>query len=161
VDLKIVTADLENSDHQAAILRLLNAYALELNGYNKPLSDRVHRELIPELRKIPTVHIFLAKAGGEHIGLAVCFLAFSTFNARPVINIHDFAVVNGHRGKGVGGRLLRAVEEKAKELRCSKMTLEVQEKNTGAIALYERSGFHKAVLDESEGKTLFLSKVLE
>ena len=128
MDVNIVTADLGNSIHQTSILRLLNEYALELKGYNKPLSDAVLTELIPEMRKIPTVHVLLAETEGEYIGLAVCFLGFSTFYARPVLNIHDFTVLKEYRDMGIGSRLLQAVEEKAVELRCRKITLEVQEK---------------------------------
>ena len=160
VNVNIVTADLDNSTHQAAILHLLNTYALELQGYNKPLPETVLAELIPEIRKIPTARVFLAETKGMYIGMAVCFLGFSTFYARPVINIHDFTVLKEYRGTGIGSRLLQAVEEKAVELGCGKITLEVQEKNTEAIRLYERYGFEESVLDESEGRALFLSKIL-
>ena len=46
------------------------------------------------------------------VGAAVCFIGFSTFAAKPLINIHDFVVLPAARGKGVGRRLLEAVEKK-------------------------------------------------
>lgn len=153
-------ADLENDDHQTAIVTLLNQYAMDLQGYRKSLPITVLNEVIPEIRKIPTAIIFLARVGEEYVGMAICFLGFSTFYARPIINIHDFAVKKSFRRNGIGKKLIAAVEEKAKSLHCCKLTLEVQEKNTSALELYEKCGFEKSVLDESEGRALFLSKKL-
>jgi ribosomal protein S18 acetylase RimI-like enzyme len=87
----------------------------------------------------------------------VAFIGFSTFHARPLLNIHDLAVVPGRRGKGVGRALLTAAEAHAGELGCCKLTLEVQDDNTPARQLYERFGFRNVVYGDS-GPTRFLSK---
>src|SRR5437867_12897246 len=88
-------------------------------------------------------------------GIATCFLGFSTFFARPLLNIHDFAILPQHRGRGLARHLLRAVEAKALELGCCTITLEVQEKNVRARRVYERAGFAQAGDRQATGGSLF------
>ena len=76
--INIVAADLSRTDHDDAILALLNAYSMDPMGDGKPLSARTRRELIPGLKRHPTTMVFLAYRGNEPIGLAICFLGFST-----------------------------------------------------------------------------------
>jgi len=45
-----------------------------------------------------------------------------------LINISDFFVLSEHRGQNVGQLILAAVEQKARNTGCCKVTLEVQEK---------------------------------
>jgi ribosomal protein S18 acetylase RimI-like enzyme len=160
MQVEIIEAEIENVAHQNAIVFLLNEYAKDLQGYKRSLPENVLDELIPEMKKIPTAKTFLAAIGDQYVGMSICFLGFSTFYARPIINIHDFTVLKEYRGKGIGKRLVDAIELKAKKLNCCKLTLEVQEKNVNAIKLYEKCGFEKSILDESEGQALFLSKYL-
>ena len=73
-------------------------------------------ELIPGLKSIPTHLIFLARIENDFVGMAICFLGFSTFYARPIINIHDLSVKKEFRNNGIGSALMQAVETKAKDL---------------------------------------------
>jgi ribosomal protein S18 acetylase RimI-like enzyme len=77
----------------------------------------------------------------QPVGIVTCFVGFSTFAARPLINIHDLYVTGDCRRTGVARSLLETVEQKARELGCCKLTLEVQENNQPALALYGRFGF--------------------
>src|SRR5467141_5308529 len=158
----IVQADLERGDHRAAVLALTAAYALDPMGKGSALAQETLDRLIDGLRRHPTTLIFLAYLQGqEAAGIATCFLGFSTFFARPLLNIHDFAILPRHRGRGLGRHLLRAVEAKALELGCCKITLEVQENNVRARRVYERAGFAQAVYREATGGSLFYAKILE
>jgi len=88
------------------------------------------------------------------VGLANCFMGFSTFAARPLVNIHDLVVLPGYRGKGIGQALLQAVEQIAKERGCCKLVLEVRTDNP-AERLYRREGF-----TDGDHPYIFLSKAL-
>ena len=160
LEVEIVEADLDQLEHQHAVLELTDAYARDPMGNGKPLSAEVRRDLIPGLRRHPTTVIFLAYFGSAPIGIANCFIGFSTFAARPLINISDLAVLPGYREKQVGRRLLEAVERKARRLGCCKLTIEVQENNHRAKHVYETAGFSQAVFVEEAGGVLFLSKPL-
>jgi len=160
ITVEIVEADLNQTKHQHAVVELIDAYAMDPMGNDKPLSAEVRRALIPGLQQHPTTVIFLAYQRDKAIGIAVCFLGFSTFAARPLINVHDLAVLPAHRGQGTGRRLLEEVERKAREIGCCKLTLEVQEKNHRARQVYEAAGFAQARYQEAAGGSLFLSKPL-
>ncbi|MDR3404113.1 MAG: GNAT family N-acetyltransferase [Chthoniobacter sp.] len=158
--ITIIEADLARTDHGDAILDLLNGYAMDPFGDGKPLSETTRRDLIPRLRQHPTTRIFLAYRGAEPVGLAICFLGFSTFAARPLLNIHDYFVSPASRGTGVGRLLMAAIEQRARQLGCCKLTLEVQENNHRARGVYTAAGFARSVYLPEAGGALFLSKPL-
>jgi ribosomal protein S18 acetylase RimI-like enzyme len=158
--VEVVQADLCRPDHQRAVVDLVNAYAMDPMGNGQPLSAEVKGSLIAGLQQLPTTLVFLAYRGGEPVGIAVCFRGFSTFAARPLVNIHDLAVLPEHRGLGVGRRLLDAVAQRAQAMGCCKITLEVQENNRRARRLYEAAGFAQAQYQEAAGGALFYSKPL-
>ena len=159
--IDILEADLNRPDHQDAIVALINAYAADPMGNGKPLSDETRRTLIPGLRQLPTTMIFLAYQEGRAIGIAVCFTGFSTFAARPLVNIHDLAVLPANRGQGVGRRLMESVEQKARELGYCKITLEVAENNPKARRMYQAAGFAQTMYAPGSGGALFMSKRLQ
>lgn len=88
----IVKADLDRPEHQSAIVALTAAYALDVMGNGGPLPADVLERLVPGLKAHPTTVILLAYVDGAAVGIATCFLGFSTFAARPLVNIHDLAV---------------------------------------------------------------------
>jgi GNAT superfamily N-acetyltransferase len=158
--VQIVEADMDRIDHQRAVLALTAAYALDAMGNGGPLSPDVLERLIPALRAHPTTLILLAYEENKAVGIATCFLGFSTFAARPLVNIHDLAVLPTHRGRGIGRLLLEGVARKAAELGCCKLTLEVQEDNARAREVYEKAGFSQAVCAENAGGALFYTRPL-
>jgi GNAT superfamily N-acetyltransferase len=159
-EFKIIETDLENPAHQRDFLSLTAAYALDPMGNGGPLPPDVLARLIPGLRAHPTSLIFLAYQGGDAVGLATCFFGFSTFAALPIINISDFFVLPGCRGRGIGKALLASVEDKARASGCCRVTLEVQEENRNARILYERNGFAQAVYGPETGGSLYYWKRL-
>ena len=161
MSIRIVEADLSLAEHQEAVLAMVDAYSRDAMGNGKPLDQDVRTRLIPGLRRHPTTLIFLAFDGVQPIGAAVCFIGFSSFAAKPIINIHDFVVLPASRGKGIGRRLLEAVEAKARELGCCKLTLEVVDKNHQAIRMYQAAGFERYSLQEEAGVAIFMSKPLK
>ncbi len=158
--IEIVEADLDRPEHQHAVLELTDAYSRDPMGNGKPLTEEVRRELIHGLKQHPTTVIFLAYLGNNAIGIANCFIGFSTFAARPLINISDLAVLPDYREQHTGRRLLEAVERKAREIGCCKLTIEVQENNRRARHVYDTVGFSQAVYVEEAGGAIFLSKPL-
>ena len=160
IPIKIKEADLNRPEHQQAVVALLDAYAQDPMGDGRALSDEVRRYLIPGLQQHPTTIIFIAFHNDNAVGMAVCFRGFSTFAARPLINIHDFYVLPEFRGQNIGQMILAAVEQKARKTNCCKITLEVQENNHRARRVYKAAGYSRPVYVESAGGALFLSKIL-
>jgi len=160
MDIKITEADLDNPLHGDAVVAILDGYAREPAGGGRPLSEDVRRRLIPQLKARNNALILLALADQKPAGVAVCFTGFSTFAARPLLNLHDLAVLPGFRGRGIGHRLLSALNAYALKLECCKITLEVSEDNHGARALYRRFGYGDYNPCDAPVTTLFLEKRL-
>ncbi len=139
--IDIVEADLANLEHCEAVLALVEGYASGPMGGNQPLSTNVCERLIPALRNQPQRLVLLARMENRYIGVAVCFQGFSTFHARPLLNIHDLAVHPDFQQRGVGRRLLAEIEKIARERNCCRVTLEVLEQNDVARRLYRSLGF--------------------
>lgn len=56
-------------------------------------------------------------------------------------DLMSLAVTSAEQGRGVGGRLLRALHGRVREAGADSMVLEVREDNRPALALYERHGY--------------------
>jgi ribosomal protein S18 acetylase RimI-like enzyme len=158
--IDIIIADYANQTHAAAVLDLLDAYARDPMGSNAPLPSQVRDCLIPALAGNSHALSLLAYAGSQPIGLANCFEGFSTFSARPLLNIHDIFVAPAHRGQGVVQALLAGVEQIALQRGCCKLTLEVLQANRRAQSAYRRAGFGDPPADPPQGVALFWQKKL-
>ena len=156
----IAEADLGNPQHQDAIVHLVDAYARDPMGGGKALPEEVRLALIPGLQRHPTTLVFLAWHSTTPVGIAICFVGFSTFMARPLLNIHDLAVLSAYRRQGVGRLLLERVAAKGQELGCCKLTLEVRADNHSAQRLYEAVGFDNAASYGGAVRVWFLEKRL-
>jgi len=159
--LTIVRVDYSDATQGAALFRLLDVYASDIAGGGQPLDPALHAPLIDGLASTPGAFSLLAYVGEEAVGLANCFTVFSTFAARPLVNIHDLAVAAEWRGRGIGRALLGAVEAHAREVGAAKVTLEVLSGNEPAKALYRATGFGDYVLDPEKGHALFWQKSLQ
>jgi len=157
--VRVVEADLDHPAHQEAIVTLTDAYARDPMGDGAPLPTAVRKALIGGLRQHPTTMVFLAFAGEEAVGLANCFRGFSTFTARPLVNVHDLVVPAEYRGRGIGRLLLEAVERKARALDCCRLTLEVTEGNAVARHLYERVGFARSMYGKGGGLLVYAKEL--
>ena len=158
--MNIIKVDFSDPDHSEAIIKLLNEYALDPMGGGKPLSDHVKVNLIKELQKRDGARAILVFVDAEAAGLLICFEGFSTFACRPLLNIHDIVVTPKHRGKGLAKKMLQMLEEIATDLGCCKLTLEVLEGNSAALAIYKSFGFSGYELDPKVGKAMFWEKKL-
>jgi len=158
--VSIQQADLHHLDHQQAILGLTQAYAADAMGGGEVLSADVLERLIHGLQETPTTLVFLAYIENVPVGIATCFTGFSTFLAKPLINIHDLAVLPEYRGQGIGRKLLAAVEAKGIEMGCGKLTLEVQNENLTAQGIYKRAGFNNGKWGELSDRVFFFVKYL-
>jgi len=161
VAIEVVDADLSSERGAAAVVALIDAYARDPMGGGTGLTDDVRARLGPELRArvaSGAAALLLALRDGEAVGVAVCFAGYSTFRARPLLNLHDVAVQPGARGAGVGAALLAGVAARARALGCCKVTLEVREDNAPARRLYARAGFVDSAPAGAATRTLFLEK---
>lgn len=143
-NVKIVPCDFNNPDHCKALVSLMNEYIADKMGDGIPYNEEQKLALVEGLRRHEPKLVVLAQAGDRFVGLTNCFVNFATFTVKPFVNIHDVIVTRDWRNKGLGRLMLSKVIEKAGELGCSKVTLEVREDNDNAKHLYNSLGFHDA-----------------
>jgi ribosomal protein S18 acetylase RimI-like enzyme len=156
--VEIIRADYTDPRQRSAIPYLLNSYARGLLGFHKSIETHILDALVPGLEQTPNAVVLLARTDGQYVGMAICFIGFSTFHAKSLINIHDFMVLEDFRGQGIGKVLLEEIETIADDMDCCKITLEVQENNTPARKLYRSVGFKDSFLNIDAGNQLFMTK---
>ena len=156
----LVELDLDDTRHAQGLLQLLEHYALDPMGGGAGLKPQAREGLVAALRAVPGYHAALAFEGPEAVGLINCFTGFSTFAARPLLNIHDVVVRADRRGRGIGQALLAWAEREARRLGCCKLTLEVLSNNRRAMASYRAAGFVPYELDPGAGQAVLLQKAL-
>ena len=161
--VRVCRADYGRAGHAAAVVAMLDAYARDPMGGSQGLSDFTKSNLVAALLARPQAYSVLAFAGegdATPVGLVNCIEGFSTFACRPLVNVHDVAVLPGYRGQRIGERMLTLAEDIAIERGACKLTLEVLSGNAGAMRLYQRTGFANYELDPAMGQAGFMQKWL-
>jgi GNAT superfamily N-acetyltransferase len=82
----------------------------------------------------------IAFENNEPIGFALFFHNFSTFVSKPGIYLEDLFVLESHRGKGYGKKLLLQLIALAKQRNCGRVEWSVLNWNKPAIDFYESLG---------------------
>ena len=157
----VCRVDYTNAVHGAALVALLNAYAQDPMGGAHALSDFAKANLVAALAARTQAYSVLAFDGEKPVGLVNCIEGFSTFACKPLVNVHDVAVLTSHRGQRVAEKMLGLAETIARERGACKLTLEVLQGNVGADRLYRRVGFSNYELDPAMGQAQFMQKWLE
>ncbi len=159
--IDLIIADYKNIQHAKDLMMLLNAYALDPMGGGEALAVDVQKNLIATLSERNDVFTVLCYVDGEPAGIINCVEGFSTFNCKPLINIHDCGVLDKFRGLGISLKMFAKVEDIAKQRGCCKLTLEVLQGNEVAKGAYKKLGFSGYELDPSLGHALFWEKKLK
>lgn len=165
--VRVCRADYGNSTHARALVHLLDAYASDPMGGGEPLSEFAKANLVSSLAARPQAYSVLAFAtadkgeAAQAVGLVNCIEGFSTFACKPLVNVHDVAVLPAFRGLRVAEKMLALAEQIAIERGACKLTLEVLDGNAGAMRLYQRLGFANYQLDPAAGQARFMQKWLE
>lgn len=136
-----VPINLSDPVHRRELIRLLDAYMQDEMGNGAPMPKELAPKILEGLRNYPGYLGFFAVVDGQFAALANCNKNYSTFQAKPLINIHDFVVHPDFRGKGVGRFLLDALAAFAKEQGYCRINLEVRRDNSSAQKLYHKAGY--------------------
>ncbi len=143
-DIEITDCDFCNPGHLSSIGDLLNSYIADPMGGGEPLNKLQQLRLVDGLNNHPTSIVLLAWADERPAGMLVAFENFSTFTVKPMVNIHDLIVNPDFRELGIGRKLMEAIEVRAREKGCSRITLEVRHDNVKAQALYVNLDYREA-----------------
>lgn len=142
--IQIVEGDLNQLDQAESFLKLTAAYMADPMGEAEPWREDQKTTVIKEMKDHPGALVLFAKVDNKYVGICTCFYAYSTFLAKPLLNVHDIYVDEEFRGNGIARKLLQTVEEIAEKENCGKITLEVRKDNLNARDLYKIQGFKEA-----------------
>ena len=141
MELFIQQVDLQNKVHCTQLIKLLNDYMNDPMGNNQPMDEALAPRIIAGLQAYSSYLGFFVLAGHQYAGLANCNQNFSTFKAKPLLNIHDFIVAPEFRTIGAGHFLMKGVLDFASRKGFCRVNLEVREDNHAAKSLYQKLGF--------------------
>lgn len=158
LNLRLKKVDYQDPEQVAELLDLLQMYALDPMGGGGAIDDNTLKALPEALASRDFMHSFIVYEEDTPLGFSNCIESFSTFSAKGVMNIHDFAIVPQARGKDLSQFLLKGIEEFASNIGCTKLTLEVLTGNKSAIRAYEKSGFSAYQLNPDLGDAMFWQK---
>jgi ribosomal protein S18 acetylase RimI-like enzyme len=145
MELSILNVNLKNPIHRNHFIKLLNDYINDPMGNNRPMRKELAPKIISGLKKHKSFLGFFVLADEDFAGLANCNVNFSTFQAKPIINIHDFVVAPEFRKMGAGNFLLNAIIKHATLNGFCRVNLEIREDNLIAKSLYKKMGFSECV----------------
>lgn len=158
--LTIKPIQLDENKDAADLITLLTEYALDPMGGGEALPKPVQLNLVNALKQRSDYHGWIAYWHDKPAGLLNAFEGFSTFYAKPLLNIHDLAVIKQHRGKGIAQALMIQAEEFAIKNHYCKLTLEVLTGNGLAKRIYHKLGFAPYKLTDAAGFAEFWQKML-
>lgn len=159
-DIQFRLADFTTSADRDLFIAMLDHYSRDQFGGGSPLAKKVAEILPARWADHPGAFTVLAIRGEQTLGMANCLTSFSTFNARPRINIHDLIVHAKHRGLGIGRQLIEAVCQEASARNACQVSLEVRADNRRARELYERCGFRGIEMPPDSTSYLFGTREL-
>ena len=164
--ISIYLGDLRDPFDAQATLQILSVYHESIVGNNGPLPEEVRETVIDGLLACGNQRVFLAVESDANsiefrraIGMAVCFVNYSTFRARSLINMHDLAVHPEYQGRGIGRTILENVIRYAAENQHYAVTLEVRKDNINALKLYRKLGF-AGVEENADGEAMLFGKLV-
>jgi GNAT superfamily N-acetyltransferase len=133
--------DFTNHYHVQSLKDLIKHYMTDAMGGCKPLSLHQEDAMVLGLQKQSNCFVLFIEYNNSIVGVATCFLLFSTFKALPYINVHDIVIHTSMRGKHLGKLLMQKIIEIGHHYNCCKITLEVREDNIVAQRMYKQLGF--------------------
>jgi ribosomal protein S18 acetylase RimI-like enzyme len=139
--IDVIVGDIQNTEHRQAMLAQLDLYMQDPMAGHGKMSDTLAVKLVEGLLAQPNYLFFLAKCNGEYAGVANCFVNFSTFKAKKLVNIHDFSVSPLFRKRGIGVAMMEKIIDFAREQGYAKVNLEVRHDNINAQQLYKKMRF--------------------
>lgn len=88
----------------------------------------------------PRLHAIVADSGDDLLGYATASLEASTWQGREFLHLDCLFLRPAARGAGLGGRLVAAVRELARENGADSVQWQTPDWNAGAIRFYDRTG---------------------
>jgi ribosomal protein S18 acetylase RimI-like enzyme len=148
------TADLE------ALMRLATAFR-DHHGLAEPSEADFRTSIVRLLQNGETEFLLACGAGGgTSLGYVQARYRYSAWTSALEAEIEDVFVVHAARRRGIGRQLMVFAMARAVAKGCRTIGLNTNERNAGAVALYQQLGFCAERARWHGGRQLWLTKVL-
>ena len=128
-------------DSLVELLRQL--FAIEADFAFAPNSQRRGLALLIENERAA---VLVAESDGQVVGMCTGQLTISTADGGPALLVEDVVVDQEHRGRGLGPRLLAALENWAANQGAARLQLLADRNNEAGLAFYEKLGWRRTEL---------------
>jgi ribosomal protein S18 acetylase RimI-like enzyme len=112
----------------------------KFNTYFKEASRKYAEEKEGINTKTHHLYSIYDKESNKKIGI-IWFKINENSSSNQQMFLYDILINEKYRGKGFGTQTMKKLEEKAKELKCNKISLHVFAHNNPAISLYKKMGY--------------------
>lgn len=99
--------------------------------------DRMSPASVRRFLRVPTAAVLVAEQSGKVVGALVLSFRRTSDWAR----LYSVVVAPSARGQGLGAKLVKQAERRARDRGCRGLRLEVREDNAAARNLYRRLGY--------------------
>lgn len=135
----LVAIEVLSGGHLANAVNLL---AAQMREHKIPISRKRITNAVHDIVSHPERgFILLACVNGEGVGVAYVSFTYTLEHGGLNSWLDELYVLPGHRGMGIGKKLLLVARRRAHKLGCAAMDLEVEESHRRASHLYARDGF--------------------
>jgi len=128
-----------DSDLEDLVGLLQELFSIEADFTPDP--ERQRRGLALLIDGSPDRRAFVADVAGRVVGMATVQVLISTAEGGPVGLVEDVVVAPAYRGRGLGRRLLAALEAWARDRGLTRLQLLADRGNAPALSFYERAGW--------------------
>jgi ribosomal protein S18 acetylase RimI-like enzyme len=120
-------------------------------GEEKPVEREKMLAIFHRLLSSNEDYVYVAESEGRLVGLMKLSINESLYEDRPYVVINELDVADGHRGEGIGTRLVDEAFKLAERMDCCEVAVSTDSDNPGALRFYRRYGFdHESILFERD-----------
>ena len=134
-------------EEQAAVVALIAGFR-DFYEEKEPADATIARVVAELIEDERTDYLLI---GDPAVGLAAMRYRPSVWTGAEDAWLEDLFVVEAERGRGAGRALLEACIERAAERGCKRVQLDANERNEGAVELYESLAFASRTPGRFEG----------
>lgn len=142
-----MVARLASAADAGVLADLLGTFNAEFDTWSPSRADLERR--LARMVAGQSAYAVVAEGRGPE-GFALVTLRPSPYYDGPVATLDELYVVPARRGRGVGSELMGVLLERARELRCGEVQINVDEPDVDARRFYERHGFRNHDGDSSQ-----------
>lgn len=139
---QIATARADDIPQLCALLAILFTQEEDF----EPDANKQSAGLREIIEQPETGRILVLREGNEVIGMVNLLFTVSTACGGKAALLEDMVIQPARRGDGLGGKLLNAAIELARQEGCLRITLLTDRVNDAAIRFYQRHGFGMSVM---------------